>query len=172
MGASEVDKVKKELEVKLEELKIAQKNYIASLRSSVVKSLDEYTALEKIEAFDLFYKSAERELIEREKGNFSEDNDNDHYTWEANMELLAKDSEGFWSYYNSITKLKSGVDKYFAMKEFIGYPPEPPDEEIIVPAGSILYLEYHDHVHLEFDFDGRCVCLNRDQIKGNIEKYE
>ena len=57
MGASEVDKVKKELEVKLEELKIAQKNYIASLRSSVVKSLDEYTALEKIEAFDLFYKS-------------------------------------------------------------------------------------------------------------------
>ena len=70
-------------------------------RRKAVKELSEYTVEEKVAKFDSFYRDAEATLDAIESGDYHEDNDDAHYTWEAVMGLLARDSATFWGYYNN-----------------------------------------------------------------------
>lgn len=100
----EREKIIKEIEAKkieLEQLDLKEKMG-TKLKSSAIKDLSEFTDFEKCELFDNLYNSALSSLntcIENEGYN----DDDEHYAWEEHMEILARDSESFWDYFNSIT---------------------------------------------------------------------
>lgn len=71
-------------------------------REEIIKSLEDYTDMDKIEIFNNFYNSALSELKEKESGNYCDDNDSANYAWEDVMSLLAKDKKLFWKYFNSL----------------------------------------------------------------------
>ncbi len=83
---------------KLAELENAEKN---SKRNDAIKPLSEYSDQEKIDFFDKLYESAASELNDLEQTGFS-DEDNDHYAWENYIEILARNKNKFWKYWNSI----------------------------------------------------------------------
>ena len=89
-----------EKKVELERLKEVSKQ---SGRNKAIKDLSEYTIEEKVKKFDSLYRDAEATLVTAESGDYDEDNDDDeHYTWEALMGLLARDSDTFWVYFNNL----------------------------------------------------------------------
>lgn len=83
-------------------LSIIEEQEKNSQRSKAIKELCEYTTEEKVKWFDNKYKSSLRELKEKEDGQYCEDNDNDHYAWESDIEILARDHDLFWKYWNSM----------------------------------------------------------------------
>jgi len=83
---------------KLKKLEEQEQN---SLKYSAIKKLEEYTSEEKIKKFDALYNSSLSELEEIERKKYHDD-DCVHYFWEASMEILARDRDKFWEYYNSI----------------------------------------------------------------------
>jgi hypothetical protein len=93
------DEIRKK-ERELEELK--RKAELEESRDKYIKPLEEYTVEEKVKFFDSTYKSSLSELKQKESGDYCEDNDNAHYTWEACMEILGRDSRKFWDYFNSL----------------------------------------------------------------------
>lgn len=70
-------------------------------RSQTVKELSEFTNEEKIEIFDSLYACAKSNLDSAEE-NGSESDDDEHYTWEAVMEIMGRNKQLFWEYYNSL----------------------------------------------------------------------
>ena len=83
----------------LAELEQEEKN---SLKNETIKKLSEYTIEEKVAKFDTMYNSALNELEELEKSGYSWDNV--HYAWENYIEILSKDKNKFWKYWNSLFK--------------------------------------------------------------------
>ena len=96
------DKLKREIAEKKAELARLEKLESDSIRTEAIKPLSEYTDEEKIEEFDAIYNSALTMLGEAEENGSENDNDDEHYTWEQVMELLARKKEKFWNYYNSL----------------------------------------------------------------------
>lgn len=94
--------LRKQIEDNQKQLQELEKLEKLELRKQVVKSLDEYTSEEKIEAFDKLYNSALSELKEKENGEYSDDNNSAQYTWEDVMSLLARNRTNFWKYFNSL----------------------------------------------------------------------
>jgi hypothetical protein len=79
---SEIEKLQQELletQKKLKELKKKEKN---SKRSLAIRDLSEITDKEKIEFFDMQYKSSLEELKRYEKEKYH-DEDEAHYCWES-----------------------------------------------------------------------------------------
>ena len=83
-------------------LSIIEEQEKNSQRSKAITELSEYTVEEKVKWFDSKYQSALRELREKENGDYCEDNDNDHYAWESDMEILSRNKQAFWDYWNSM----------------------------------------------------------------------
>ena len=83
---------------KLQELEDLEKN---TERNLAIKNLDEYTIEEKIEKFDAMYNSALEELTEKEKEGWNSE-DSSQYAWESYIELLARNSDKFWKYWNNL----------------------------------------------------------------------
>lgn len=72
-------------------------------RSKVIKKLSEFTTSEKVAAFDNLYASAIANLEAAEKsGTESDSDDEEHYAWEALMEIVGRTDQLFWEYYNSL----------------------------------------------------------------------
>jgi len=98
----EIEREILEKQEELRKLKEIRKN---STRSKAVKELEEYSIEDKVKFFDKMHRYAINELGELERGGeYSEDNDNDHYGWEELMKIIARDKKTFWDYYNSLTK--------------------------------------------------------------------
>lgn len=72
------------------------------MKYSAIKKLEEFTTDEKIKKFDKLYNSSLSELEEFETKKYH-DEELKQYAWEASMEILARDKDIFWEYYNSIT---------------------------------------------------------------------
>ena len=83
---------------KLDELEEKEKN---SERKDAIKNLNEYTTEEKIKFFDKMYKSALSELNEVEQKCYHDENYT-HYAWEEYIEILVRDNDKFWKYWNKI----------------------------------------------------------------------
>jgi hypothetical protein len=49
------------------------------------------------------YNSAKDELEELEESGYSRE-DNKNYAWESYIEILAKDKDKFWKYWNSLSR--------------------------------------------------------------------
>ncbi len=98
------EQLKKEIKEKQAELEKLEKEEANKKRQLAVKDLSEYTSEEKIKAFDKLYASAAFNLHEREdNGRLGDkDDDEEHYSWESLMELLARNKTKFWDYYNSL----------------------------------------------------------------------
>lgn len=88
-----------EAKLRLKTLEEKEKKFT---RSKIIKGLDEYTPEEKIKWFDKKYSVSLSELEDKESGNYHEDNDNDHYAWEFDIEILARDHRLFWDYWNNL----------------------------------------------------------------------
>lgn len=96
----EIEREILEKQEELRKLKEIRKN---STRSRAVKELEEYSIEEKVEFFDKMHRYAINELGELERGEYCEDNDNDHYGWEELMKIIARDEKSFLDYYNSFS---------------------------------------------------------------------
>lgn len=100
------EKLQKDIEdakKKLAELEQLEKtSELNNAKNKAIKTLDEYSVDEKIKFFDKMYKSAKEELEHLEKEGWT-DEDNDHYAWEAYIEILAKNNKDFWKYWNSLS---------------------------------------------------------------------
>ena len=83
---------------KLQKLEERERN---SKRNDAIKEISEYTSEEKIQFFDKLYDSAYTELVSVEE-NHCRDDDSDHYTWEEMIQILARDKNKFWKYWNSL----------------------------------------------------------------------
>ena len=70
-------------------------------KSEAIKELSEYTVEEKVKFFDDTYASALSMLNQKENDEIGDEVET-QYDWEANMELLAKDHDKFWKYWNSL----------------------------------------------------------------------
>lgn len=68
------------------------------------KCLNEYTDAEKIEHFDKLHEFAYSIVQQKIDGDYHEDNDDDHYAYEAVMFILARDPESFWTSHNKFFK--------------------------------------------------------------------
>lgn len=99
MSNDDVLKLEKEIEAKKAELARAKKKLASQQRDLAIKKLEEYTPEEKISFFDSIYKSALSMLVKKKKGESNEDDET--YTWEEVMEILARERKVFWKYYNS-----------------------------------------------------------------------
>lgn len=92
---SQLEKEIADKKKELEALKLKNKN---SARGRAIKELEEFTDEEKIKAFDSLYSHAALDLKEAVKGVEVAE----HWAWEAQMNLLARDRQLFWDYYNSL----------------------------------------------------------------------
>lgn len=98
-----IDYLKQDIELKkkeLEKLELEQKH---AIRKLAIKDLSEFTDKEKIKIFDKLYKSALGSINTSEQINYHDD-DNMHYGGQEYFEILARDRDEFWRYYNSIGK--------------------------------------------------------------------
>jgi hypothetical protein len=98
----ESDKLKLEIEKKKKELEKLIKKEADTIRYQTIKKLSDYTDEEKIKKFDYLYNFALEELNSAE----NKEETDEHYAWEAIMELLSKknDKGYFWGYYNNLKK--------------------------------------------------------------------
>lgn len=93
---NKVDRIKREIAELQKELDKAEK-----LKNQYpIRSLDSYSVEEKVECFDRFYQMAASHLEEVEGG--VDDDDIEHWTFEAVMELLSSPETNIWKYYNSL----------------------------------------------------------------------
>lgn len=100
---NKVTELKNEIEAKKLELLKLEETERKQGCSTVIKDLSEYTDIEKINAFDKFYKSAELMFTSVETSGFNREDDK-QYTWEDIMGLLARDKSKFWAYYNKLSR--------------------------------------------------------------------
>jgi hypothetical protein len=105
---TEKERLLKEIEDSRLKLQQLEENERKSRRDNSIRQLHEYTNQEKVEFFDSLYHSAYNELVEYEKRGY-ENEDNEHYAWEAYIEILKK-GDGFWDYWNSISSLEFSED--------------------------------------------------------------
>lgn len=82
-----------------EKIKLIEENEKLLIRNEAIKSLSEYTGLEKINFFDKLYNKAYEELIDLEENN--RDDDSVDNAWKAYIEILAKDKIKFWNYWKN-----------------------------------------------------------------------
>lgn len=90
-------------EIRKAQEKLAELERLEKLegRNDAIKSLDEFTVEDKVKFFDNMYKLAEKDLKDAEE-NCSTESIDDNYGFEAYIEILARDKDRFWSYWNSI----------------------------------------------------------------------
>ena len=100
---TEKEKLEQEIKDAKKKLKDLEKKVKTDTRSLAIKALEEFTDEEKIEFFNKLYKSATSELEELEDKGWSDD-DNSTYAWEEYIQILAKDQDSFWEYWNSLSK--------------------------------------------------------------------
>lgn len=100
---TEREKLQYDIEEARRKLKELEEKEKKSTRNRIIKGLDEYTPEEKIKWFNKKYESALSELEEKESGIiYHEDNDNAEYAWEDDMNLLARNHDEFWKYWNNL----------------------------------------------------------------------
>lgn len=95
---SNIDDEIRKAEEHLEELK-RQKTQSEVKALDFCKELDEYSDDEKIKHFDSLHAFAKSVIQSKVDGEWHEDNDDDHYAYEAIMEILARRPETFWESY-------------------------------------------------------------------------
>lgn len=93
--------LKREIENKKYELSILEEQEADLLKKEAIRLISDYTDKEKIEKFDAIYAFANSCLILSQENEFHNE-DNESYAHEIVMEVMAKDKEKFWKYYNSI----------------------------------------------------------------------
>lgn len=98
---SAIDEIEREIAEKKKQLAELKEREKFSKRNEAVKSLEEYTIDEKIKFFDDLYASSLSMLDEKEQGELGDEIDT-QYDWEANMNILARDTEKFWKYWGSL----------------------------------------------------------------------
>lgn len=97
---TEVEKIEKEIadaKTRLELARIKEKNL---KRDEAIKDLSEFTDEEKIKAFDSIFNSALGYVQSAEQDYRRDDDPN--YGFEEFMEIIARDKDKFWKYYNSL----------------------------------------------------------------------
>ena len=96
---AELEKQLSEARRKLQELDIREsdKDY-----KNAIKDLSEFTEKEKISHFDTIYGNAIDMVYAAKNGETSDEDE--HYAWESIMEIVARDREKFWKYYNKLNK--------------------------------------------------------------------
>lgn len=96
---AELEKQLSEARRKLQELDKKEKynDY-----NRAIKKLSEFTDKEKIEQFDNLYEYVINiiENIKNDECGLSEDDE--HYAWETLMNIVAKEHDVFWKYFNKI----------------------------------------------------------------------
>ena len=97
----EKEKLEKEIRDAKRKLEILESKNREDKRSSIIKSLGEYTVDEKVKFFDKLYGNALRELNEIEKHGYSNE-DNTQFAWEEYIQILAIDNGKFWDYWNKL----------------------------------------------------------------------
>lgn len=98
--SSEKERLKKEIAANKARLKEIEKEEKIHNRYSAIRKLEDITEKEKIDFFDKMYSDAESELKDHQEGNGGDSDE--HYAWEAYIEILAKDRGKFWDYWNSL----------------------------------------------------------------------
>jgi len=97
------ESLKREIEERKEKLRILEEKMESKyLRDEAIKPLCEFSDSEKISLFDSLYRFSES-CIEHSEQNFQNEDD-EHFAWEAVMELMARDKGKFWKYYSSICR--------------------------------------------------------------------
>ena len=89
----------KELQDKIFELQEELKK--AKLKAKKVRSLGAYNSLEKSARFDSLYRLALGHLNRVEEGRAKDDDE--HFMFEAIMNLLSPEDGSIWDYYNSLS---------------------------------------------------------------------
>jgi len=97
--SSEKERLKNEIAEKKARIKEIEEEEKRLNIHSAIKKLEDYTIQEKIDFFDKMYSNAESELKDHQDGAGDAD---EHYAWEAYIQILAKDREKFWNYWNSL----------------------------------------------------------------------
>lgn len=98
---SEKERLENEIAANKARLKEIEKEEKHIKRNSAIRKLENITEHEKIDFFDKMYSDAFEELKDHQEGNRSDDDD-EHYAWEAYIQILAKDRGKFWDYWNSL----------------------------------------------------------------------
>ena len=98
-----IDKLKKEIREKEQELERLKKEEQLSNRKEIVRELSEFSDEEKIAIFNKLYKEAIDDLIHLEDKGYS-DEDSAYYAYESLLEIVAKDKKEYWNYRNSLSK--------------------------------------------------------------------
>ena len=70
-------------------------------REDCIKNLSDYTSEEKISFFDQLYEFANEELKHLEKNKWDHDDLHENL-WSSAIEILSKDGDEFWKYWNSL----------------------------------------------------------------------
>lgn len=95
----QIEKLEAEIRQKRAELEAL----LQAKNSSCIVPLREFSNEEKYTAFNRLYEHAHG-VLERTKTSGWKDEDEDHYAFEALMEILTRDRQAFWKYYNSLKK--------------------------------------------------------------------
>lgn len=97
---TEVEKIEKEIadaRTRLELARLKEKNL---KRTEAIKDLSEFTDEEKIKAFDSIFNRA-LSYVKSAEVDYKRDDD-PNYGFEEFMEIVARDKDKFWKYYNSL----------------------------------------------------------------------
>lgn len=96
-----VDKLKEDIALKQKELADLEKSMLVTSRLLAIKDLSEFTVDEKVKLFDSLYNQSVSIVEQAEKEKYL-DEDASHWTFEAMMEIIARDKKEFWKYLNNI----------------------------------------------------------------------
>ncbi len=94
------DQIEK-LEAEIAQKKAELEALLQAKKASCIVPLREFSVEEKCAAFNKLYEHAHG-VYERTKAAGFKDDDEDHYAFEALMEILSRDTQAFWKYYNSL----------------------------------------------------------------------
>jgi hypothetical protein len=89
---------KKDIENKIKELTLQLDTMNKQEEESKkLRTLESYTTQEKIQVFDSFYADAKNKLDQKIAGTYPEDDDDEHWCFEAIMNLLGKEIWNIWN---------------------------------------------------------------------------
>jgi len=95
------EKLKREIAEAKKRLEQLEKEEKSESKNMAIKKLAEFSDEEKIKFFDKMYNSAISEVNAVIECGYH-DEDCAQYGWESYIEILAKDKDLFWKYFNSL----------------------------------------------------------------------
>lgn len=97
---TKVEIIKEEIEAKKRELEQLELEEKTEVRRAAIKDLSEYTDYEKCKYFDETYSNALIVLKLAEEDG--QEDDNEREAWERQLNILARDNDPFWTYYENL----------------------------------------------------------------------